>query len=354
MEKGSRFDGKMKMEYDTLLVISAMRCKNIVQLVSFYTWRQEINFIFPFVEGNLEKLLRGEWSPTGLPSGPQQMPYHWLWKQMIGVADALHWIHEPTVPENLKGRLRGSKIIAFHLDLKPANILISRDAILQITDFGQSMIKMVPQGTSEYGIYIGGDQAYQPPESSVSRGGVNRLSFITNEIPLDHARSASSAPFKIEDLHESLKIDSNFDVWSLACIMVEVLVYISKNGKDGFLEFERTRQAEMPAVPFHKNGENGEKFLKECVELTLERLGNGNIAWATPNSSNEPQLLYMDALTTLIAEMFKVDPKLRPDSWKVAQKLKDLDTEFNDNNGILLSKLDNALEKEGTPEDFMS
>jgi serine/threonine protein kinase len=158
------------MEIQVLRIIDQQRHDNIIDLVAFYSWRGELNCVFPFVKLNLHAVLHNNWKPESM-AAPARFPKHWLWEQMILVADALQTIHNP--PK--QPRLDLGTIVGFHFDLKPKNILVTPDGILKITDFGQSMVKMVEERESAYGTYVGGDFAYGPPEVAPTRNEIKEL-----------------------------------------------------------------------------------------------------------------------------------------------------------------------------------
>jgi serine/threonine protein kinase len=115
------------MEVDALKVVSLLNHKNIIDLISFYEWRDEVNLVFPFVEGNLNMVLRDGWVPANVSSLRRNagLPDHWLWVGMVEVADALRAIHNPQSAKDKLFPGDPRTIIAFHFDLKPSNILVT-------------------------------------------------------------------------------------------------------------------------------------------------------------------------------------------------------------------------------------
>jgi serine/threonine protein kinase len=157
------------------------------------------------VEHNLQDVLHAVWQPWAITDAPlNEQP---LWNQMIDVASGLARIHNPD---------RGNdSIIGFHFDLKPSDILVTNQGLLKITDFGQALIKSV-QENDPYGIHRGGSPIYQAPGACASR--------------------PSMGSGDVDD-----KIDRKYDVWSLACIMLEVLIFILDRGPDVVKEFEKKK-----------------------------------------------------------------------------------------------------------------
>src|SRR5947207_3232046 len=196
----------MKMERDVLKFMSLQHHGNLIELIAFYTWGREVNFVFPFVEYTLYDVIHGNWSPDG-SSQSYQMPDHWLWKEMICVADALQQIHNPskqivTPEEGIAG--------CFHFDLKPANILVTNDRKLKITDFGQSTIKLALDDSQRYGKYTGGDFTYQPPEvRGMDNTGPSREDFFSMYAGSYRIRSSRVSSDDSKNIYESGK----YDVW---------------------------------------------------------------------------------------------------------------------------------------------
>ena len=106
---------------------------------------------------DLYAVLHKDWRPEDVSyTFDSDCRTHWLWLQLIKVADALKTIHNPpNQPWTPQGQTE--KVVGFHFDLKPANIMVRFDGVLLITDFGQSMIKSVKEGNTVYGDYVGGD-----------------------------------------------------------------------------------------------------------------------------------------------------------------------------------------------------
>ena len=67
LKKKSTKEINWKMERDNLRIFTEQRHDNIIQALFFYEWRDHMNFVFPFIEGNLGRLLEEEWYPLNVP-----------------------------------------------------------------------------------------------------------------------------------------------------------------------------------------------------------------------------------------------------------------------------------------------
>lgn len=267
-----------------------------MQALFFYEWRARINFVFPFIEGNLNKLLSGQWSPPyDSMLDHDRSPAHWLWTQMIGVAEGLSVINNP---ESDIFRRHGSRGVGFHFDLKPANILITNKGDLKISDFGMSLIKRVHPNSGSYGIFRGGAPRYQPPEVAPI------FNPLTSSSGHALASQSGSKP-------ESVK--NNNDIWSYACIVVETMIFIFENdGAESLRRFEEEVDFETPGQAFHGAGK-----LKDCVVIAIKRLRSDEIS-----ANKRPGFdSWAVGLTQLLYDMLSIEPIHRPSSQQVVRKL---------------------------------
>ena len=379
-------DKDFEMEQQVLRIIDEQQHPNIIDLIAFYSWRGELNCVFPFVKLTLAEVLHSDWKPTSLPQ-PGTFPKHWLWLQMVEVADALRTIHHPT---KLSSSERGS-LAGFHFDLKPKNILVTPEGVLKITDFGQSTIERVREYDYDSEDNIRGDPIYGPPEACPSRTEIQQLrvsiapeepprstpplpssfqarhsiasrttswatthmrqrsddfniqspsisrsptnqtlvsrghtttSLETRSTPSFESRADSSsvsiAPSSEPYEHNRLTVIANYDVWSLACIFTEVLVFILKGGTSAVKAFEAMRKLEKRDLCFH-NGNHGDQSLKSCVRSTLEELRYNDQSEAITGLGYPRSYLY--ETIDLVFEMFNGDPRLRLSSEQIIQKL---------------------------------
>lgn len=298
-----------KLERDLLHFLSQQRHNHIIQIISVFQWRNEINFIFPFYERNLSDILKDN-KPRDFPAGrntSEGIPNHWLWTEMLGVADGLKTIHSPqTVPDGLKSS-GPVAFVGFHFDLKPENILVAEDGTLKITDFGQSLLKMVQKGEQSYGIFRGGNLTYQPPEVCPNR----------EELELGSRTEAKGK--RQAGLGSVEKIYNKYDVWSLACIMLEVIIYIREDGAPAVERFHKARNREA----YHYDGK-----VKEAV---TEAIRSHSVS--DPNNEQIAPAHYITKVLELLNNMFNIKPDGRPSSRAVVEELDRLFEEYKTMSG---------------------
>ncbi|SCO76589.1 uncharacterized protein FRV6_00801 [Fusarium oxysporum] len=307
----------MNMERDVLSMVSRIKkpaSDNIITLMACYKWKDSMHFLFPFVEVDLSDLLRNEKNrcPHDLREKLREnetLLDHWLWKEMEGVSRALSAFHDQM--QNPFKDVKG-KVIALHFDLKPANILVSvatTGTKLKITDFGQSIIQIIDNDKDPSLPHNTGAPRYAPPECRPTS---------------QHLTQGSE---------DELRVSLNYDVWSLGCIMIEVLIHLLG---ESLKDFDTELQGRFFKQPDDSNEPDG---LKQCVEDRLKLFEQ-----AFEHDSTETE--YMKDIVSLLRNMLGHDKKNRAYSSTVIQKLEEARTKFE----ALRDRrdaLDVAVEKNG-------
>ncbi|KAJ4302792.1 hypothetical protein N0V90_001683 [Kalmusia sp. IMI 367209] len=194
-------------ERTNLFAVKKLQDEHLVKILSAYKLGDVYNLVFPLAEANLHRYLRDPQYRAF--RGARCIVGHSVWKQLLGLAEGLYKVqhfHEDVISST------DSKF-GYHFDLKPANILVEEGERLIITDFGQSFFKAANDVTDSRVSGMGGTEAYAPPELNDQSLGLNR----------------------------------RYDIWSLGCIFLEVLVYVL-TGTDGLLELDRSRVSKGLAI----------------------------------------------------------------------------------------------------------
>ncbi|KAM7219402.1 Protein kinase-like domain containing protein [Rhypophila decipiens] len=323
-------DGKEGMQNETLNLLSVHRnhegADNIITLLGLYTWRGNIHYVFPFVEDSLATLLSRGYprdARDGISQSALSLPDIWLWREMVGVAKALKFIHQG-IPNPFPDK--PGKVFAFHFDLKRENILVKWDTDptkrrLQITDFGRSQIRMFSKEHEHSSSLYLGDPKYTAPEAW----------WRTDNDTTD----------------EPLRVLQTYDVWSLACIMLEVLIYLgAEHGQEGsgpeaLEEFGQERKKEDPAAQFFAR--RGTKaFVVDKVQQIQSWL-----AVSEPGSDAHRE--YIDNLKALLRNMFAFSMTDRASSKEVVRVLQEASGEYRQSRSeteVLHSKIRGMFQNE--------
>ncbi|KAL6873653.1 hypothetical protein ACP4OV_013735 [Aristida adscensionis] len=172
-----------------------------------YAALEEKALCFEYLQGgSLDKHLSDESCGLG---------WHTRYKIIKGICEGLHYLHH------------GSKDPIYHLDLKPANILLDKNMVPKIGDFGLSRLFDSTQTCTTRGIV--GTPGYMPPEY------INRY-----------------------------QITPKFDVFSLGVIIIQVMT-----GREGYFKC-----GDMPSQEFidlvHENW--GKRFQATMSTLTSHEI----------------------------------------------------------------------------------
>ncbi|CAK4033311.1 serine threonine kinase [Lecanosticta acicola] len=189
---------------------------------------------------------------------------HGLWKAMLGIVDAvksLHEFHHPDIRPD-----RGDVIHAQHFDIKPANILVEirnqRPAKLLLADFGRARLDEHPASQTTGQADAPATYDYAPPEADPSE------EPSTGEIIMRR----------------------NYDVWSLGCVLLEVLVHLQTADAVGFLNARgrESRENHQDAAFWYRD-QRHIPHLRSATETKLKALERGpqsnveRVAWCIRN-----------------------------------------------------------------------
>ncbi|WVZ83907.1 hypothetical protein U9M48_031002, partial [Paspalum notatum var. saurae] len=243
-----------------------LKHENIVQILGYCYEIDKIEFImddgnkeivdeihaalcFEYLcNGSLQKHLSEELSEC-------KLDWHKRFKIIKGTCEGLKYMH------------KDQKTQIYHLDLKPDNILLDKDMVPKIADFGLSMIfdKELPQNTqSRYGTL-----GYQPPEHI-----------------------------------DSGKITDKFDIYSLGVVIIRIV-----SGPEGYSKYQNM---------------SSDEFVDQVSKSWRNRLQ----ASCSSNSSLEAYCHQVDRCTHIALDCVKSDSKERPCILKIVEELNKIETDI--------------------------
>ncbi|RSL69368.1 hypothetical protein CEP53_002220 [Fusarium sp. AF-6] len=204
-----------RLEVSSLWRFSHEEHLHLIKLLWTFSRGPDYYLVFPCAEGNLMDFWKRNARPLAERGDPDAA--RWVARQCLGIIDGVRIIHKDTrnAPSGGINKRHGR-----HGDLKPENILWFANrgdqrkgykyGVLTISDFGLADFH---DTSSKSGIdtrlnKVGGSPTYRAPEY---------------------------------DVHK--KIAQNYDIWSLACVLLEFLMWYLK-GWDEVQKFSKARAAE--------------------------------------------------------------------------------------------------------------
>ncbi|KAI0445157.1 kinase-like domain-containing protein [Xylaria telfairii] len=199
---------QFQSEFRSLRTLNMLRHPNIVKTLSAFKYEENggryLNFAFPLPRGNLKQLFRGSYNP-------QRTAQTTLWKQFLGLASALTYMHD--------------KAYMAHRDIKPSDILIYEEECggltLKIAEFGFSISLHEPSPHTTNPL----------PFSCFCATSIFHRKFSANNLD----------EFIINELDEPYEIFRRkqflYDIWGLGCVFTELLSYLVAGGSNGVTLF---------------------------------------------------------------------------------------------------------------------
>lgn len=257
-----------KRELECLKLLYRLQHVNIISLLGSYTYRGEHNLLFPYLEMDLEALLKREerfgefkWNFT-------------FYTALEGLSSALQSLHDLKL--NTKEHGVDLARIVIHHDLRPANILVNHKTFI-LTDFGLARLKPA-EGCSQT-IWPGGGADNTAPECMAG----------------DFTRQSVGRPI---------------DIWAFGCIVAEVATYIER-GPKGIAEFSDRRKG--PAFGLWQGW-------KDRFFFQGDGLKPGIFPWFQELCFCPKDKQLYDLLK-MARYMLQVDPKERPQATEVCAKM---------------------------------
>lgn len=244
-----------------------MRHKNIIELLASYSQDGITNLLFPLAEMNLDMFLL---QPSRSDDFKENTRF---FKALQGLSSGLAYLH------NFKSRPQGMheaitiSMHGYHHDIKPRNVLVKGGNFV-LADFGSSRLKRADESTKT--LWKDTTSDYGAPECR------NPESFAPG------------------------KVGRALDVWSIGCIISEVITYMEA-GLQGVQHFREVRVLEGvygKTRCFH----DGERMSHE-VSTFLQ-------ASEEQGSSTATREVFL-----LVRKTFSEDPSMRPEAEEVEQQL---------------------------------
>ena len=280
---------EIKRESENLQYLKAARHSNIVEVLFAFSEAHphspSFSLVFNFYPVDLQQILHGKEHniagfipPTNRPERFEGSALdHWLWVGVLDIFDAVAVVHQPQnyindIPKEATARLAGG-----HFDIKPANVLIDWDGRFLLTDFGQSYIKRF-ESNEEANFTVGAHtHPYMPPPS-----------YSTPKLHKDNG------------FEKKMWWKQDYDIWSLACVCVEVLTYINDEvlGVQTLL-LEREKEGDESGNFWKIDNirESHEAYqIKECVKARLSSYQSGE------NSKDK----YLTQVASQVETMFHI------------------------------------------------
>jgi len=208
---------------------------------------------------------------------------------MLGVAKALEKIGGPNGAEAIFGPSDKPQFQGVHFDLKPANILVDDDGTWIISDFGQSTFRETSINSSRV-VNQGGTDAYAPPE--------------------------------IDNLDS--RFSRRYDIWSLGCIMLEVMAFVllgpeGLHGENGLDQVRGTKQPWSSRKDhrfFCQESPQGKYIVKKQIMAFIKSL-------AASESLRDQQrsLVFVESVLELITKMLEPEAEFRIEIGNVIRRL---------------------------------
>ncbi|KAI0399414.1 nacht domain-containing protein [Xylaria palmicola] len=257
-------------EVRCLRLLNQLRHPNIIPLWGAYTYQEENNFLFPYIDMDLGKFLL---------SPERHQDFQWdvtFYSALSGLASALSKTHSLRLDQ--ANHDVDFEAIGYHHDLRPPNVLVCADTFI-LADFGMGGLK-------------GTDELSHTPYKPISGDYI--------------------APECTDSQERPQIINRKIDVWAFGCLMAEVITFILK-GTDGVQEF-RSRRLTPGRFPQWKDA----SFYQPHGAVKQEV-----IDWMEALRLEHPHQDHLQ-LIKISFDALDPDPQSRPDISTVYQRLADV------------------------------
>ncbi|OJJ06553.1 hypothetical protein ASPVEDRAFT_328348 [Aspergillus versicolor CBS 583.65] len=290
------FNSKIDFDRERLNLAKLAKCiaqhKHVALPIATITVGHQHNMLFPLAQMDLEKFLQGHLQP------PEMCDMNDLLDEVTNVVDALDHLHN---------RL-GVSIHGYHMDLKPANILVYPDSELterpgvgkwKITDFGLSII--TPAGRRGSG------------------DGLARDRVTETKTHLRRMHGTYQAP----EVCSGPGLSRRSDVWSFGCILVRVLAF-KLDGVDGLRALDDLRRKADDTIGYCDN----DYFARGDPPVLNPHIENWINGLAHRSREDCPEE-FLNGCVKLLLSILKIDKNARPSASEVKEELGSLKALLN-------------------------
>lgn len=266
--------------------------KHIVLPLATVTVGNQFNILFPLAQMDLEKFLQGHLRH------PEMCEMNDIIDEAINVVDALDHLHD---------RL-GVSIHGYHMDLKPANILVYEDSghreqsgvgSWKITDFGLSIIARAGRRGSADGL----------PQDRVTE---TRTHLLRREGTYQ-APEVCSGPGPCR----------RSDIWSFGCILVRVLAF-KLDGIDGLRALDDLRRLDNDGIGYYED----DHFTRGNPPVLNPHIENWITGLAQGNRQGYPDE-FLHGCAKMLLSILQTDKNARPLARDVKEELGSLKAYLN-------------------------
>ena len=273
--------------------IAGLDHKHLVKLLTSFTYEENYYMIFPLADCDLWGYM--ERNPGCSYNDPKKI--FWFITQAVGLAEALEKIHCPGNAPRFGRHLDANPTAvdadstAYHHDIKHDNILVFIEddypgGILRLSDFGCGKVAtLLLNATGKKVSHLTptkGNPTFEAPEGF---------------------SGSTSRPY---------------DIWSIACVFLELLVWVVQ----GFSEISQFEENRLSPVSqgrrieddrFYYLEEGGKKHLKQAVQDKISEL---------KGLTKDNEVLHQ--LLEVLVKLFVIEPGERPTAPELVKMLRPL------------------------------
>ncbi|KAM0431504.1 hypothetical protein ACHAPT_005482 [Fusarium lateritium] len=198
---------------------------HLIRLLWTFSRGSDYHLVFPCAKGNLMGLWEAHPQPLAREGDPSAA--RWVATQCLGIAQALCMIHQDTDHASSSGGT--NKRHGRHGDLKPENILWFDSAEAEKSGDRRGVLTISDFGLADF-------------HDTHSK---SRINLRLRKVGMSRTYRAPEY-----DIHE--EIAQNYDIWSLACVLLEFLMWYLK-GWEEVQKFSKARQEEHSKSDFQED-----------------------------------------------------------------------------------------------------